>query len=478
MIERILSGLYRVTIACLVLNLQVSWAAENFSVVTSIKPVHSIVSGLMKDIGEPELLIGDKKTPFNFELNQQQKNQLSEAKLFIWVGPELEKSLQATVDQLPESVKVVELLSSPDLKILPSRQNPDRRDPFFWMDDRNVMIMLDELTEIMIQVDPSRSHIYIRNRIEMLGPLRRIDKEYEYGYRGLKAGLGVLYYDNLNYFEQAYALKTMGHVSASPWDEELATNLLKVRARISSQEAVCLFLDKSMPEPNLPLLIEGERINIGKLDSLGLDLEAGPDLYLKLMEYNTDVIKRCLNADMDEAAKARLEAFGDDSPVIDGLGGHFFLTDHLGATVTEQDMMGKYAILFFGYTSCPDVCPTSLSVLTQAFRKMGDLADQIQPYFISVDPERDSVTLLREYVGYFDPRLIGLTGSEAMIKRVADQFKVQFEIGKRDESNPAIYTMDHTASLYLMAPDGSFVTKFAHGITPDALIKELSEIIH
>ncbi len=478
MIEKIIHGFYRVTITVLMLNMSVSWASDNFTVVTSIKPVHSIVAGLMKGVGKPVLLIDNKETPYNFELNQQQKNQLNDAKLLIWVGPELEKSLQQTIEKLPDSVKVVELLSSPDLKILPSRKNPDARDPFFWMDDRNVMIMLDELTEILVRLDPQRSHIYTRNRLDMLVPLRRIDKEYEYGYRGLKAGLGVLYYDNLNYFEQAYALKTLDHVSASPWDKENVLDLLNVRTRIASQQAVCLFLDKSMPAGNEQLLTEGQTINIGKLDTLGLDLEPGPELYLKLMEYNTDVIKRCLNADMDEAAKARLEAFGDESPVIDGLGGHFFLTDHLGATVTEQDMMGKYAILFFGYTSCPDVCPTSLSVLTQAFRQMGDMADDIQPYFISIDPERDTVTLLRDYVSYFDPRLIGLTGSEAMIKRVADQFKVQFEKGRRDESDPGLYVMDHTASLYLMAPDGSFITKFAHGITPDALVKELSEIIH
>lgn len=454
------------------------FAADNFSVVTSIKPVHSIVSGLMKDIGEPKLLIDGENTPWNFKLKTHQIRQLQQAKLFIWVGAELEKSLQTTVEQLPEKVSVIELLSSPDLKILPSRQNPDLRDPFFWMDDRNVMIMLDELTEALVRLDPSRSHIYIRNRIEMLKPLRRIDKEYEYGYRGLKAGLGVSYYDNLNYFEQAYALQTLGRVASSPWESLNVTNLLEVRSKISNQDAVCLFIDKSMPADNLQLLTQGQSINIGRLDTLGMDFEAGPELYLKLMEYNTDVIKQCLNADMDEAAKARLAAFGDDSPVIDGLGGRFFLTDHFGQTVTEQDMKGKYSIVFFGYTSCPDVCPNSLMVLTQAYRQMsGDLAEQVQPYFVSVDPERDTVKVLRDYINYFDERLIGLTGSELMIKRVADQFRVKFEKGKPDESDSSLYTMDHTASLYLMAPDGRFVTKFAHGITPDTLVMELSKII-
>lgn len=477
MITRFSPGFNLLVATILMLSGPVCWASEGISIVTTVKPVHSIVAGLMKDIGEPVLLIDGNKTPYNFELNAAQQNQLSNAKLFVWVGPELEKSIQSAISQLPQNVKVVELLSSPNLKILPSRNDPDKRDPFFWMDDRNVMIMLDELTEALIQVDPARSHIYIRNRIEMLKPLRRIDKEYEYGYRGLKAGLGVLYYDNLNYFEQAYALKTLDRVSGSPWDTEKATSLLKVRGRISNHEAVCLFIDKSMPAENLQLLTEGQRINVGKLDTLGMDFEAGPELYLKLMEYNTDVIKRCLNADMDEAAKARLSAFGDDSPVIDGLGGRFFLTDHLGHTVTELDMKGQYSLIFFGYTHCPDICPTNLLTLTLAFKQMGERAKQFQPYFITIDPERDTVKLLKDYIGYFDSRLIGLTGSRQMIQRVADQFKVQFEKSKSEPSDPGLYAMDHTASLYLMAPDGSFVTKFAHGISADTLVKELDAII-
>lgn len=454
-----------------------SFAAESFNVVTSVKPVHSIVAGLMKGVGEPLLLIDGNNTPYNFELNAIQRNQLQNAKLIVWVGPELERSLQAVISQLPETVRVVELLSSPDLKILPSRKNTDLRDPFFWMDDRNMMIMLDELTEILVELDPARAHIYISNRFEMLVPLRRIDKEYEYGYRGLKAGLGVLYFDTLNYFEQAYALKTLDRVASSPWDVEEAANLLKVRSRIKNKEAVCLFIDKSMPAENLDLLTQGQSVNVGVLDTLGIGFDAGPELYLKLMAYNTDTIKQCLNADMDKAAKARLASVTDDAPLIDGLGGRFILTDHRGSSVTEQDIRGQYSVFFFGYTSCPDVCPTGLSVLTQALELLGQNAAKVQPYFVSVDPERDTVKVLRDYVAYFDQRLIGLTGSKSMIRRVADQFRVKFEKGQSDPDDPALYNMDHTASLYLMAPDGSFITKFAHGISAETLADELTGII-
>ncbi len=449
------------------------WADE-LKVVVSIKPIHSIVTGLLKGITKPELLIKGQQTPYDFQLNERHNKQLHEASLVVWVGPELESSLLAKIEQLPKSVKVVELLSSPNLKILPSRHAPKLRDPFFWMDDRNIMILLDELTRLMISIDPDRAHIYAKNRRDMLVPLRRIDKEYEHGYRGMKAGLGVMYYDTLQYFEQAYALKTLDRVSGTLGDEISAINLFKVRKRIVDKEAACLFIDKSMPSENLGLITNNQDVNIGQLDVLAKDFEPGEQLYLQMMQYNTDVIKQCLNADMDDAARARLLAIDKHKVSIDSVGqGRFILKDHDNNTFTEQDMRGKYALVFFGYTYCPDVCPTNMFILSQAFKKMGDATQMLVPYFISVDPTRDSAQVLRDYVAFFDSRIVGLTGSPTMIKRVADQFRAKYEKGDVDEQDKTLYTMDHTASLYLMAPDGSFVTKFAHGIDPQVLADEL-----
>ena len=452
-------------------------------IIVSIKPIHSLVTGLMKDIGTPALLIKDPQTPYDFTITATETAQLNAAKLVIWVGPELEKNLEPVIAQLPSSTTVVELLANSRLKILPSRSNPSLRDPFFWMDDRNMIILLDELTELFIQIDPARSHVYARNRREMMKPLRRIDKEYEYGYRGLKAGMGVTYFDTLQYFEQAYALNILDRVTGTPWDRETAVNMLKVRNRIQQKEAACLFLDVSMHAGNLELIVKDQQINIGKLDVLGRRFSAGADLYLKMMQYNTDVIKQCLNADMDDAATARLAAANELDNMPDGLRGRFILTDHNGIIFTEGDMQGKYALIFFGYTNCPDVCPTSLNVLTLALKRLAgqtdkELADQIVPYFITVDPKRDTAEVLNDYVKYFDKRIVGLTGSEQMIKRVVDQFKAKYQKEENEnEQDPLLYTMDHTASLYLMAPDGRFITKFANGISPDVLADELAAII-
>ena len=462
----------------------VSSANSNPSeIVVSIKPIHSIVTGLMKDIGTPGLLIKGSQTPYDFTVTATEAAQLKNAKLLIWVGPELEKNLEPVIAKLPSSTTVAELLANSRLKILPSRSDPSLRDPFFWMDDRNIIILVDELTDLLMQIDPARSHVYARNRREMLVPLRRIDKEYEYGYRGFKAGIGVTYFDTLQYFEQAYALGILDRVTGTPWDSETAANMLKVRNRIQQNEAVCLFVDTSMQAGNLELIVKDQQVNIGKLDVLGRNFSAGADLYLKMMQYNTDVIKQCLNADMDDAATARLAAANELDNMPDGLRGRFILSDHNGKTFTEQDMQGKYALIFFGYTYCPDVCPTSLAVLTQALKNLGGEADKgqvdkIVPYFITVDPQRDTAKVLNDYVKYFDKRIVGLTGSEQMIKRVVDQFKAKYQKEEIEKGqDPLLYTMDHTASLYLMAPDGRFITKFAHGISPDVLADELAVII-
>ncbi len=450
----------------------------DLQVVTTIKPIHSILSGLMRDISAPVLLMKGETTPFDYQPDETTRKALEQADLVFWIGPELEKTLQPLIAKLPKSVRVIELLGREDLKVLPSRSNPQQRNPFFWMDDRNAIILLDLLTEILIETDPARSHIYSRNRLRMLKPLKRIDREYEYGYRGLQAGTGAEYFDSLNYFEQAYALKIVGHVATTPWDPIDASALLRMRSRMVEFQANCLFTDRGMEEKNLDLLTAGLDLAIGELDPLGLGFPPGEDLYLKLMRHNTDVIKQCLRANMDEAALARARADEADIPETDGIGGRFMLTDQLGDLVTEQDFLGHWSLVYFGYTHCPDVCPTSLSTMTQALKLLGDKAEQIQPYFISVDPDRDKPPVIRDYVRYFDPRLKGLTGSREMIQRLADAFGVRFEKGEVDPEDPNLYAMDHSASLFLMAPDGRFVTKFAYGISADTLAAKLEEYIH
>ncbi|MEJ2454423.1 MAG: SCO family protein [Candidatus Thiodiazotropha sp.] len=461
-----------------------SLSAETSSlrVVVSVKPLHSIVAGLMQGIEGPVLLIDDDTLPYRYTPDSDAIELLKEADLLFWVGPELEPGLAQSLQSLDTPrLERIELLSNRELKILPSRSDPDQRDPVFWLDNRNVLILLDDITRLLQDRDPMRAHLYERNRRQMLERLARIDREYEYGYRGMKAGLGVQYYDTLQYFEQAYALKILAHAGGSPLQPLQAGDLLTARQRLVSGEAVCLLSEKGMPTDNIDLVLQGTAANHGILNSFGVGMQPGPDLYFELMDYNTDQIKRCLNADMQLAEQARAEAQAETSahPVGNGLGGgQFLLTDHHGRVVSPETMRGKYVILYFGYTYCPDICPTSLQVLSQALHLLGDEANRIQPYFITIDPERDTIEKMRDYVQYYDNRLIGLTGSREMIDRVASIYKARYEKVVEDGGDPDLYLMDHSASLYLLDPDGRFLRKFAHGISPADLAKELRASMH
>ncbi|MCU7846358.1 MAG: SCO family protein [Candidatus Thiodiazotropha sp. (ex Monitilora ramsayi)] len=458
--------------------LPASYAKDALRVVVSIKPMHSIVAGLMEGVEAPELLIDDQ-VPYSFKPTKAQLASIQNADILFWVGAELEPGLAEAIGQLSSQVEVIELLSHQGLKVLPSRSQQDLRDPFFWLDNRNLMIIIDDITRLLQATDPLRTHLYERNRRNILTRLSRIDREYEYGYRGMKAGLGLQYFDTLQYFEQAYALKVIDHVAGSPIEAIDTAALLKAREKIAMGEASCLLSEKGFPAKHVSLLLDQSEANHGELNSLGFGMQPGPDLYFEVMDHNTDVIKHCLNADMKEAASARALAKQERATAIDGIGsGQFLLTDHLGRLVSKETMKGKYQIVYFGYTFCPDICPTSLQVLFQAMDILGEKSELFQPYFITIDPTRDNVAVMRNYVQYYDERLIGVTGSSEMIGRVAAQFKAKYEkVEEAGNSDPDMYLMDHTASLYILDPEGRFLTKFAHGIEPEDVASQLLELV-
>lgn len=143
------------------------------------------------------------------------------------------------------------------------------------------------------------------------------------------------------------------------------------------------------------------------------------------------------------------------------VGGPFQLTSHTGAQVTDQQFRGRHMLVFFGYTYCPDVCPAGLQVMTSALEKLGPAADSIQPLFITVDPERDTVPVLASYMENFHPRLIGLTGSLDDIAKTAQDYRVYFK--KAGDTSGEDYLMDHSSILYLMGPNGEFVKHFSYG---------------
>jgi protein SCO1/2 len=156
------------------------------------------------------------------------------------------------------------------------------------------------------------------------------------------------------------------------------------------------------------------------------------------------------------------------------IGGPFQLTDQAGKAFTDKDLKGKPTLIFFGYTHCPDVCPTSLFEMSEVLRAMGKDADKVNAVFISVDPERDTPATMKDYLSSFDPHLEGLSGDPAETAKVITSYRVY---AKKVPTKDGDYTMDHTALIYLMDRDGRFVSPFNLKRSPEEAATELKRYL-
>jgi protein SCO1/2 len=159
---------------------------------------------------------------------------------------------------------------------------------------------------------------------------------------------------------------------------------------------------------------------------------------------------------------------------VAAIGGPFSLTDQDGRTVTDQDLKGRPFLVFFGFTHCPDICPTTLFEVSEIFRALGPDADKVRALFITVDPERDNAKALKDYLSSFDPHLSGLTGEPDAVAAVAKSYRVYY---KKVPLNDGGYTMDHTAIIYLMNKEGRFVAPFSLKRSTDAAVADLRKYL-
>lgn len=183
------------------------------------------------------------------------------------------------------------------------------------------------------------------------------------------------------------------------------------------------------------------------------------------------------------AACAGLSGCAPDGPKFQAsdvtgatFGRDFNLLDTTGKPRTLADYRGKAVVIFFGYTQCPDVCPTTLAELAEVMKKLGPDADRVQVLFVTVDPERDTPDLLSKYVPAFDPRFAGLYGDAAATERVAKEFKIIYQ--KQPGATPGSYTMDHSAGTYVFDPKGRLRLYVSYGQGPEVFAHDLRELLH
>jgi len=176
---------------------------------------------------------------------------------------------------------------------------------------------------------------------------------------------------------------------------------------------------------------------------LGLGIASAIATYQIHQEQNSNAITLIKKEDISAAPAIVAKNFG----------GPFTLTNHLGQRVTEQDYQGQWRLIYFGFTYCPAICPTELQKIATALNDLGDKGEQILPIFVSVDPERDTVDVMREYVSLFHSRLIGLTGSIEEIEQIKKEYKIY--AAKVQDDTMSDYTVDHSSFIYFIDPDNN-----------------------
>jgi protein SCO1/2 len=158
------------------------------------------------------------------------------------------------------------------------------------------------------------------------------------------------------------------------------------------------------------------------------------------------------------------------------IGGVFTLSNTEGTPVSASDFRGKYMLVYFGFTHCPDICPTTLLVMKNALAALGEKQKAIVPIFISLDPARDTPRVMKQYVSNFGPRLVGLTGTAEEVKKAADAYRVYFSRVEQPDSASG-YLIDHSGFMYLMDPNGRYLAHFSHTIPEGELAQKLNQFV-
>jgi len=162
-----------------------------------------------------------------------------------------------------------------------------------------------------------------------------------------------------------------------------------------------------------------------------------------------------------------------DPPALPSISGHFELETTDGRQVTDETYRGKWLVVYFGYTFCPDICPTVLTRMTQALKVLGPTAERIQPIFITVDPRRDTARHMSQYLTAFSPRIVGLRGDPDQTREAAHEFHAYYRLRSLGNGE---YSVDHSSFLYVMGPDGRFAKLLADSLSPDQLADELRQL--
>lgn len=183
------------------------------------------------------------------------------------------------------------------------------------------------------------------------------------------------------------------------------------------------------------------------------------------------------NSKISEEPRKNMSTTKSYSSGIPDIGGDYSLVNHNGKVVSRDAYLGKYVLIFFGYTFCPDICPTTLNTFSRVIDLLGQNAEKVKPVFVSIDPIRDSPEHLKSYLKHFHKNFDGLTGSIEQIEQVKKVFRIYAMKSEQDSADNKDYLMDHSSVSYLLGPDGKFITFFRYGADVDTIVSKIRELI-
>jgi len=293
-------------------------AKADIEVVTSIKPVHSLVSGVMAGVGTPSVIIEGAGSPHTYSLKPSQAKQLQDAKLVFWMGDELETFLEGPIENIAQSATAHNLIDAQGLKKIKFREggtfddhghdDQDEHDhekhddhgnggfdPHVWLDPVNAKAIVHEIEEALVKADPKHASTYEANAHKMMEKLDALVAELREELEPVHEKGFIVFHDAYQYFEQRFDLAAIGSITVSPEVMPGAERVSELREKILELNATCVFSEPQFEPKLVETLVEDTGARTGVLDPLGATLEKGPDLYFQLIRNMASSMKKCLS---------------------------------------------------------------------------------------------------------------------------------------------------------------------------------------
>ena len=313
-------------------SLGVSAANADVSVVTSIKPVHSLVSSVMQGVGSPTVIIEGAGSPHTYSLKPSQAKQLQDADLVFWMGDELETFLEGPIQNIAKNAKSIKLIESHGLKKIKFREGGmfdehddhghdkhakddhddhghDKHakddhddhghsefDPHVWLDPINAKAIVHEIEEALVKADPKNAKKYEANANRLNGELDQLVKELRAQLQPVQEKGFIVFHDAYQYFEQRFGVSAIGSITVSPEVMPGAERVSVLRKKIRDLKATCVFSEPQFEPKLVTTLVENTSARTGVLDPLGASLTKGPNLYFQLVREMARSMKECLSA--------------------------------------------------------------------------------------------------------------------------------------------------------------------------------------